>query len=141
MKTFSFNKYNILNTKWWIIDATSIILGRLASKISFILQGKNNTYYTPNCNINDNVIVINSKYILISGKKYLKKKYWHHTGYPGGLQEISFLALKDKKPNFIIFNSIKRMLPKNKLRNVRLKKLRIYSNNRHPHLSQQLTWI
>jgi large subunit ribosomal protein L13 len=136
MKTVFFNHTNTPPKRWLIIDANNCILGRLASRIAFILQGKDKPYYTPNFALGDCIIVINSQKIYISGKKAFQKFYWSHTGYPGGIKKKSFLKLKEQFPNRIIYYAVRNMLPKNKLRSKMLKQLKIYPDANHMHHAQ-----
>ncbi|BBA85307.1 50S ribosomal protein L13 [endosymbiont of Sipalinus gigas] len=127
----------IKNTvKWYIIDAENEILGRLSSKISILLQGKNKIEYLPYINISDYIIIINSKKIKITGKKYFDKTYFKYTGYIGNLKSIKFKDLLNKNSNFIIRESIRRMLPKNNISKIILRKLKIYEDSNYKNISQ-----
>jgi len=137
MKTVFFNKKNIPKRKWLIIDASNMVLGRLSSKIAYMLQGKNKHYYTPHCDIGDFIVVINADKICVTGQKNLNKTYWRHTGYPGGIKKSKFFELKNKFPKRIIYYAVKRMLPTNKLAKRMLYKLKVYDSNEHPHLAQK----
>jgi large subunit ribosomal protein L13 len=137
MKTVFFNKENIPKRKWLIIDANKMVLGRLSSKVAYILQGKHNHYYTPNCDTGDFIIIINADKVCVTGKKSFNKTYWRHTGYPGGIKKIKFLDLQSKFPKRIIYYAIKKMLPKNRLGKKMLYKLKVYASNEHPHLAQK----
>ncbi|WP_320415116.1 50S ribosomal protein L13 [Candidatus Nardonella dryophthoridicola] len=120
------------------MDAKNEILGRLSSKVSLLLQGKNNINYLPNIDNGDYIIIINSKNIILTGNKKNNKKYYKHTGYIGNLKTIFFKDLINKNPNKIIYNSIKGMLPKNKLfKKIINKKLKIYKDSNHRHNSQK----
>jgi len=136
MKTIFFNKECIPKRKWYIIDAKQTILGRLSSKIAYILQGKNKHHYTPHCDIGDFIIIINADKVCVTGKKKLSKIYWRHTNYPGGIKKITFLDLQTKFPERIIYNAVKKMLPKSKLGRQMLYKLKVYASSTHPHLAQ-----
>ncbi len=124
------------NEKWILFDAENIILGRLSSLISIKLMGKDNVEYSPNKIIGNQIIVINSSKIKISGNKINKKFYYKHSEYPSGLKKTSYKNMIEKNPNFIIKTAVKGMLPKNKLQKILLKRLKIYSNNKHPHQAQ-----
>jgi len=122
---------------WLIFNAENQILGRLASKIAIILMGKNKTNYAAHKIIGDQIIIINSKKIKVTGKKITDKIYYRHSGYPGGLKKTNFKDMLEKNPNFIIKNAVKGMLPKNKLQKIFLKNLKIYPNSYHPHSAQR----
>ena len=123
--------------KWFIIDAKDQVLGRLASKIAFIIRGKNKPIFTPNADTGDFVVVINAEQVKITGKRELLKTYAHHSMYPGGLKVKTYAELKAKNPEFIIENAVKGMLPKNRLGNKLIKKLKVYKGSEHPHKAQQ----
>jgi len=125
-----------VTSKWHLIDAEGKILGRLASEIAGLLIGKNKPNYSTNLLSGDFVVVINSKGIRLSGNKSETKKYWRHSGYPGGLREISFEVMKEKDQQFIIKKAVKGMLPKSKLGDKLLSRLKVYGGNEHPHESQ-----
>lgn len=123
--------------KWYIIDATDQVLGRLATKVASVIRGKEKTTFSPNADTGDFVVVINANQIKITGKREMLKKYYSYTGYPGGLKIKSYAELKAKKPEFIIEAAVKGMLPKNRLGNKLIKKLKVYSDANHPHQSQK----
>ena len=118
---------------WFVIDATNKTLGRLSSKIAHVLRGKNKVNYTPHLDMSDFIIVINADKIQITGNKRNQKEYWHHTGYPGGVKSKSY---KESSSEFVLYNSIKGMLPHNKLGRKLIKHVKIYKNSVHPHESQ-----
>jgi large subunit ribosomal protein L13 len=128
--------------EWCLFDAKDKTLGRLASQIAVELMGKKKVSYKPYQMNNVRVIVINSKCIKVSGDKMDKKKYYRHSGYPGGLKVETLRNLLFRKPNYVLMNAIKGMLPKNKLQKIYLKRLKIYENNIHPHTAQNpcLKW-
>jgi len=136
MKTVFFNKEQIPKRKWLVIDANDMILGRLSSKIAYILQGKNKHYYTPHCDTGDFIIVINADKVCLTRNKSLNKIYWRHTGYPGGIKKFKFLDMQERYPERIIYYAVKKMLPKNKLGKRMLYKLKVYASNEHPHIAQ-----
>lgn len=136
MKTYMAKKENI-ERKWYIIDADGKILGRLASRVARILQGKHKPIYTPHVDTGDCVIIINAKRVKLTGKKLEKKFYYHHSGYPGGLKSIRCDELMKKNPAKVIYLAVKGMLPKSKLGRAMLKKLRIYAEATHPHEAQK----
>ena len=135
MKTFSLKREQI-KKDWILIDATDAILGRLAVISANILRGKNKTTYTPNLDCGDNLIIINSDKIALTGKKPLNKIYYKHTGYPGGIKETTPEKLSLNKPGEALKLAVKRMLPSGALAKKQLSKLKIYSGTDHPHAAQ-----
>lgn len=125
-----------LSPEWHIIDATDQILGRLASHIAICLRGKHKPTYTPHMDTGDYIVVINASKIKVTGKKMTDKKYYRHTGYPGGIKEMSFDTLLSKHPERVIELAVKRMLPKGPLGYRMLRKLKVYANTDHPHSAQ-----
>ena len=127
-----------MNSKWFLVDcSSSIVLGRLASKIASVLSGKHKPSYAPYLDIGDNVVVINVKDILTTGNKLKQKQYFRHTGYPGGIKSRTLEEMIAKDPRKVLYKAVKGMLPKNKLGSVMLKRLKLYANAEHPHLAQQ----
>jgi len=124
------------NKNWYLIDAQRHVLGRMASKISKLLQGKHKPTYEPYLDKGDYVVVINAEKIILTGGKEKKKVYYYHSGYPGGLRKVSFLELLEKNPSKIIMLAVKGMLPHNKLGRAMLKKLKVYRGLQHPHQAQ-----
>ncbi|MGB9761581.1 MAG: 50S ribosomal protein L13 [Caldimicrobium thiodismutans] len=122
--------------KWYLIDAKNQILGRLASKIAYLLQGKHRPDYTPHVDQADFLVIINADKIRLTGKKLDQKLYWRHSGYMGGLKQETARQLLERKPEKLIYLAVKRMLPRNRLRNKLLKKLKIYAGSEHPHQAQ-----
>ncbi len=120
-----------IKREWHLIDASGKILGRLASEIAFFLQGKNKVNYTYNIDGGDYVVVINAKKIILSGKKAKNKTYTRYSGYPGGLKILKYADLFNKNIDFIIKHAVSGMLPKNKFRNKRLKRLFIFEDEKH----------
>ena len=135
MKTVFIKKENA-DHKWYIINAKNMILGKLSTRIVYYLTGKHKVAYTPNIDIGDYLIVINVEKISVTGNKLYNKKYYKHTGYPGKLKTLTFVKLLANFPERILLKSVKGMLPKTKLGNVMLKKLKIYSGGNHPHTAQ-----
>tara|TARA_Y100000780_G_C13667535_1_gene411057 strand:- start:1178 stop:1606 length:429 start_codon:yes stop_codon:yes gene_type:complete len=129
-------KLSEIEKDWWIADAESQILGRLASKIAQILRGKHKVNFVPHMDNGDCVVVINAEKIMVTGKKEEKKSYFRHTGYPGGVKTTSFAHLRRTYPERIIENAVKGMLPHNKLGRRMLKHLKIYVGTDHPHSAQ-----
>jgi len=122
---------------WYLVDAQDMVLGRLASKVANILRGKNKAIFTPSVDTGDFVIVVNAEKIALTGQKLANKIYYNHSGYTGGLKEITAGKLLEKKPSDLIKRAVKGMLPKNKLSRHMLKKLKIYAGSSHPHDAQQ----
>ena len=123
--------------KWYVVDADGKTLGRLASEVASVLRGKNKPTYTPHVDCGDYVIVINAEKVAVTGKKRNEKIYKKHTGYPGGLREITFDKLQQKKPEEIIRHAVKGMLPDGKLGRQMFKKLKVYAGAEHPHTAQK----
>ena len=131
-----FTKKDQLTSAWYEIDAKNAVIGRLATVISKIIRGKNKTTYTPHMDDGDFVVVKNIEQIKFTGKKFQNKKYYRHTGYPGGIKETSPEKLHEKKPGEALKLAVKRMLPGGVLGRKQLGKLKIYSGNEHPHTGQ-----
>ena len=131
-----FVKKDQVNSSWYEIDAKNAVVGRLASVVSKIIRGKNKTTYTPHMDHGDFVVVKNIEQIKFTGKKFNEKKYYRHTGHPGGIKEITPQKLSEKKPGEVLKLAVKRMLPGGVLGRKQLNKLKIYSGNDHPHSSQ-----
>ena len=128
-----FIKKDEIKNNWLLIDAENAIVGRLAAYISKILRGKNKSQYTPHMDDGDFVVVTNIEKIRFTGKKLRNKKYFRHTGYPGGIKSISPAILLKKKPEEILKLAVKRMLPSGPLAKKQLSKLKMYKGNSHPH--------
>ena len=136
MKTKSF-KISEVDQKWHLIDAENKTLGRLSSRVSSILMGKNKSQYTPNNDLGDFVVIINAEKIKLTGNKEYQKKYFRHSGYPGGLKSTNVQELRKDKPEQIILRAVKGMLPKNKLADKMISKLKVYKGPAHPHVGQK----
>ena len=136
-----FLKKSEITSSWFEIDANNAVVGRLASIISKIIRGKNKNTYTPHMDDGDFVVVKNIEKIKFTGKKFQNKKYYKHTGYPGGIKEITPERLHEKKPSESLKLAVKRMLPGGVLGKKQLTKLKIYAGNDHPHGVQQPTII
>jgi large subunit ribosomal protein L13 len=136
MKTFVPKKKD-MEKKWWLINADGKVLGRLATEISILLRGKKNPQYIGFMDSGDFVIVINAEKIKVTGKKMEQKKYYSHSGYPGGLKEKTLEELLEKKPEEVIRKAVWGMVPKNKLGRAVYKKLKVYRGPDHPHQAQQ----
>ena len=136
MKTFM-AKPGEVERKWYVVDATDMVLGRLASNVAAVLRGKNKPIFTPNVDTGDYVIIINADKVRLTGKKLEQKYYRYHTGYIGGLKEIQYKDMMEKKPVLAVELAIKGMLPKNSIGRKMFKKLKVYVGNEHPHAAQQ----
>ncbi|MDI3471994.1 MAG: large subunit ribosomal protein [Thermotogaceae bacterium] len=132
-----FFKKEEVDKKWYVIDAENKVLGRLATRIAAILQGKNKPEYTPNNDCGDYVIVTNCEKVVLTGKKLDEKKYYRHSGYLGNLKVKTAGEILRKNPEFLIKQAVKGMLPKNKLGKRMLKKLKVYAGPEHPHQAQK----
>jgi len=135
MKTYVAKEHEI-EKKWYLVDAQDMVLGRLATQIAVRLRGKHKPIYTPHADTGDFVVVINAGKVSLTGNKWDKKMYYRHTGYMGGLKQISAKKLLEKKPDQVLYMAVKRMLPKNSLGRRQLKKLKIYAGSEHPHVAQ-----
>jgi len=140
MKSFMAKKEEV-QRDWYVVDATGQTLGRLASKISPILTGKNKPTYTPHVDTGDYVILLNAEKVKLTGKKADQKMFRWHTGYMGGLKERTYGEMIEKQPRKLLERSIKGMLPKSKLGKLMGKKLKVYAGNEHPHEAQNPTQI
>ena len=136
MKTY-IPKLAEIERKWHLVDAEGKILGRLASRLAQILTGKDKPIYTPHMDVGDFVVVINAEKVKVTGGKEEKKIYYRHTGYPGGLKEMTYEKLLIKRPEDIIRKAIRGMIPKNKLGRQMFKKLKVYAGSEHPHQAQR----
>ena len=136
MKTYMANEKNVVR-KWYVVDATGIPLGRLASKVAAILRGKNKPTFTPNVDTGDFVIVLNTDKVVLTGKKLEKKYHKYHTGYIGGLKSIQYKTLMATKSDYAVYEAIEGMLPKNTLGRKMLTKLKVYKGAEHNHQAQK----
>ena len=125
-----------IQRKWYIVDATDVALGRLASQVASILRGKNKPEFTPNVDTGDYVIVVNCANVKLTGKKLEQKYHTYHTGYAGGLKEIQYKTLMENDPCKAVMLAIKGMLPKNSLGRQMIKKVRLYADAEHAHAGQ-----
>lgn len=135
MKSFM-AKPGEIEKKWYILDAEGKVLGRLATEVATILRGKHRPTYTPNVDTGDHVIIINADKIVLTGNKLVNKKYYRHSGYPGGLKVTSYATLMSTKPELAVRKAIVGMLPHNRLGSAMAKKLKVYSGPEHPHQAQ-----
>ena len=136
MKTYMAKPAEV-ERKWYVVDATDMVLGRLVSQVAMVLRGKNKPTFTPNVDTGDYVIIINADKVRLTGKKLEKKYYRYHTGYIGGLKEVQYKKLMAEKPEFVVYKAVKGMLPKNAIGRTMIKKLHVYAGNEHNHQAQQ----
>lgn len=135
MKTYN-QKGSETSREWWVIDASTLPLGKLATIIADKLMGKSKVTYTPHIDNGDYVVVTNAKDLVVTGEKLTQKKYYHHSGYPGGLKTLTLAEVLDKNPALAIQSAVQGMLPKNKLLKERMKRLRVFANAEHSHIAQ-----
>ncbi|MBQ3476045.1 50S ribosomal protein L13 [Candidatus Saccharibacteria bacterium] len=135
MKTYS-QKASEISRDWYLIDAGSMPLGKLAVVIADKLMGKSKVTYTPHIDNGDYVVVINAKNVVVTGEKMTQKKYYRHSGYPGGIKELKLEEVIEKNPARVIEEAVKGMLPKNKLAAERMKRLRVFAGAEHAHAAQ-----
>lgn len=126
-----------VNRKWYVVDATDMVLGRLASQVAAILRGKNKPEFTPHVDTGDFVIIVNCDKVQLTGKKLEQKYYRYHTGYVGGLKEVQYKKLMKEKPEFAVYKAVKGMLPKNTLGAQMLRKLKVYAGAEHEQQAQK----
>lgn len=136
MKSYVAKPHEI-ERKWYVVDATDLPLGRLASEVAKVLRGKHKPTFTPFIDTGDFVIVINADKVALTGKKWEKKIYYHHSLYPGGLKQTTYDKLRAKEPELVVEKAIKGMLPKNTLGRDMYRKLKVYAGSEHPHEAQQ----
>ena len=136
MKTYM-AKGETVERKSYVVYAEGMVLARLASQVASILRGKHKPIFTPHVDTGDYVIIINADKVVLTGKKLEQKKYYHHSGYVGGLKEISYKTLLQKKPEFAVYEAIRLMMPKGPLGRQMLKKVKIYRGSEHNHVAQQ----
>ncbi|RPI13684.1 MAG: 50S ribosomal protein L13 [Ignavibacteriae bacterium] len=135
-KTSVFTRNEDVNAKWFVVDANGKILGRMASEIAKVIRGKNNPKFTPNSDTGDFVVVINAEKVRLTGKRETLKDYKHHSLYPGGQKIRSFKEMIEKHPDKVIRYAVRGMLPKTKLGDKLINKLKVYAGDVHPHASQ-----
>jgi large subunit ribosomal protein L13 len=136
VKTYVANS-NDRQREWLVVDATGLTLGRLATRIADALRGKNKPEYTPHVDTGDFVIVINAEKISVTGKKMTDKKYYRHSGYPGGLKTRTLAEMLERRPEEVIRKAVKGMLPRNRLARKQITKLKVYAGPEHPHVAQK----
>lgn len=130
-------KASEIERTWHIVDAEGLVLGRLATEVASILRGKHKPTYAPHIDTGDHVVIINCEKIVLTAGKAEKKKVFRHSGFPGGIKEQTFADLMEKKPEDAVRNTVRGMLPKNRLGRAQLKKLKVYAGPNHPHAAQQ----
>jgi large subunit ribosomal protein L13 len=135
MSTYVVKQHDVVQ-KWYTVDASGKVLGRLASDIAYILHGKHKPNFSPSIDVGDHVIVVNAEKVAVTGQRLEKKMYYSHSGYPGGLRTTSLQRMLDTHPERVIENAVRGMLPRNKLGDAMLKKLRVYAGPVHPHEGQ-----
>ncbi len=135
MKTFMAKPSNIQN-RWWLVDADGRVLGRMATQIAKILQGKHKPSYTPHLDTGDNIVVINAEKVVLTGRKLEQKSHQYYTGWVGGQREIPYEVMMEKEPERVIQLAVKRMMPKTALGRRMFKKLKVYAGAEHPHNAQ-----
>ena len=135
MKTFTPTPKDI-NREWYVVDATDQVLGRLAAQVSHRLRGKHKPEFAHHMDNGDFIVIVNCEKIRVTGNKIADKKYYRHSGYVGGLKEITLEKVLQTKPHLAIMHAVKGMLPKNRLGRSLLKKLKVYAGNEHPHQAQ-----
>ena len=136
MKTLSAKPAEVQHD-WYVVDASGKTLGRLATEIARRLRGKHKTSYTPHVDTGDYIVVINAEEITVTGKKAQDKKYYRHTGFPGGIRETNFEKFIAHKPETVLEKAVKGMLPKGPLGYAMIKKMKVYAGSEHPHTAQQ----
>jgi large subunit ribosomal protein L13 len=137
----SMPKENEIERKWYVVDAEGQVLGRLATQVATILRGKHKTTWAPHLDVGDHVVVLNAEKVHLTGRKYQDKRYRWHTGYIGGLKDVSAGHMLDKHPERVIEWAVQGMLPKNRLGRAMAKKLKVYRGAEHPHSAQQPTTL
>lgn len=136
MKTFA-AKAGSIPQQWYLVDAENKVLGRLAARIAARLRGKHKPVYTPHVDTGDYIVVVNAARIRVTGRKAQTKKYYRHTGHPGGIKETAFAVMQERHPERVLKKAVKGMLPKGPLGYAMLRKLKIYPGAAHPHTAQQ----
>ncbi|MFC1594699.1 50S ribosomal protein L13 [Candidatus Omnitrophota bacterium] len=137
MKRTYVAKEKDIKQKWYIVDATDKILGRLAAKIAVVLRGKHKPIFTPHLDVGDFVVVTNAARVRVTGKKLRDKEYTHYTGYPSGLRSMTLEEMLKKRPTKVVSLAVRRMLPKNHLGKKVFGKLKVYAGEDHPHMAQK----
>jgi large subunit ribosomal protein L13 len=136
VRTFT-PKATDVERQWYVIDATDVVLGRLATQVATLLRGKHKPIFAPHVDTGDFVIIVNADKVALTGNKLEQKKAYRHSGYPGGLRAVSYRELLEKRPDRAVEKAVKGMLPKNSLGRKMARKLKVYAGSEHPHLAQQ----
>lgn len=136
MKTFSAKAHEV-QREWFVIDATDLVLGRVASEVALRLRGKHKPEFTPHVDTGDFIVVVNAGKLRVTGTKATEKTYFRHSGYPGGIYETNFLKMQQRFPGRALEKAVKGMLPKGPLGYAMIKKLKVYGGAEHPHTAQQ----
>jgi large subunit ribosomal protein L13 len=134
-------KASEIERRWWVVDASDQTLGRLATRVAPLLEGKHKPIYSPNIDTGDHVVIVNAAKIKVTGNTLQQKSYYRHSGYPGGLKEESLEAVLARKPELVIERAVKGMLPRNRIGRAKFKKLKVYTGANHPHQAQQPTVV
>jgi large subunit ribosomal protein L13 len=137
-KTFTPKASDVVR-RWWVVDAASMPLGRLASEVAILLRGKHKPIFAPHIDTGDFVVVVNASQVAVTSQKSQEKIYYRYSGYPGGLKAESFDALRNRRPEAVIERAVRGMLPKNRLGRQMIRKLKVYGGPDHPHVAQQPT--
>jgi large subunit ribosomal protein L13 len=140
VKTYAV-KASEIERRWWVVDATDQTLGRLATRVATLREGKHKPIYSPTIDTGDHVVIINAARIKVTGNKLLQKSYYRHSGYPGGLKEERLEAVLARKPELVIERAVKGMLPRNRIGRAMFKKMKVYTGADHPHQAQQPTVV
>src|SRR4051794_37747219 len=135
MKTYT-AKPREIERRWYVVDAEAQTLGRLATRLAELLRGKGKPQYTPHVDTGDFVVVVNAEKIAVTGKKLQQKRYYHHSGYPGGLRERTLAEQLQRRPEEVLRHAVRGMLPRNRLGAAQIRKLKIYAGPEHPHAAQ-----
>lgn len=140
MKTYAV-KASEIERQWWVVDATDQTLGRLATRVAMLLEGKHKPIYAPNLDTGDHVVVVNASRIKVTGNKLVDKTYYRHSNYPGGLKAETLASVLARKPELAIERAVKGMLPQNRIGRAMFRKLKVYAGADHPHQAQQPTAV
>jgi len=136
MKTFSAKPHEV-KRDWYVVDATDKVLGRVAAEVARRLRGKHKAEYTPHVDTGDFIVVVNVDKLRVTGNKETEKKYYRHSGYPGGIYERTYREMQERFPGRVLEKAVKGMLPKGPLGYAMIKKLKVYAGGEHPHAAQQ----
>jgi large subunit ribosomal protein L13 len=140
VKTYAV-KASEIERSWWVVDATDQTLGRLATRVATLLEGKHKPIYSPHIDTGDHVVVVNARRVRVTGDKLRQKTYYRHSNYPGGLKAETLERLLARKPELVIERAVKGMLPRNRIGRAMFRKLKVYSGAEHPHAAQRPTVV